>query len=42
MGVKAKVNEINKRLIKNKGGVPAQLQALFRKLKEFEKEKLPF
>ena len=30
----AKVNEIYKRIIKSKVGVPSQIQTLFRKLKE--------
>ena len=41
MGELAKVNEIDKRMIENKGGVLAQLQSLFRKLTEVEGEKLP-
>ena len=41
MGELAKVNEIDKRLIENKGGVLAQLQSLFRKLTEVEGDKLP-
>jgi len=41
MGELAKVNEIDKRMIKNKGGVLAQLQSLFRKLTEVEGDKLP-
>ena len=42
MGELAKVNEIDKRIIENKGGVLAQLQSLFRRLTEVEGEKLPF
>ena len=34
MGELAKVNEIDKRMIENKGGVLAQLRSLFRKLTE--------
>jgi branched-chain amino acid aminotransferase len=41
MGELAKVNEIDKRMIENKGGVLAQLQSLFRKLTEVEGDKLP-
>ena len=41
MGELAKVNEIDKRMIENKGGVLAQLQTLFRKLTEVEGDKLP-
>ncbi|MBT4292787.1 NADP-dependent isocitrate dehydrogenase [bacterium] len=36
-----KVNEIDKRMIENKGGVLAQLQSLFRKLTEVEGDKFP-
>ena len=42
MGELAKVNEIDKRIIENKGVVLAQLQSIFRKLTEVEGEKLPF
>ena len=42
MGELAKVNEIDKRIIENKGGVLSQLQYLFRRLTEVEGEKLPF
>ena len=42
MGELARVNEIDNRKIKNKGGVLMQLQSLFRKLTEVEGEKLPF
>lgn len=42
MGELAKVNEIDKRIIENKGGVLSQLQSLFRRLTEVEGEKLPF
>jgi branched-chain amino acid aminotransferase len=42
MGELAKVNEIDKRIIENKGRVLSQLQSLFRRLTEVEGEKLPF
>jgi branched-chain amino acid aminotransferase group I len=42
MGELARVIEIDKRKIENKGGVLMQLQSLFRKLTEIEGEKLTF
>ena len=42
MGELARVIEIDKRKIENKGGVLIQLQSLFRKLTEIEGEKLTF
>ena len=42
MGEFARVVEIDKRKIENKGGVLMQLQFLFRKLTETEGEKLTF
>tara|TARA_B110000444_G_scaffold181353_1_gene170174 strand:- start:490 stop:618 length:129 start_codon:yes stop_codon:yes gene_type:complete len=41
MGELVKVNEIDKRRIKNKGGLLSQLQSLFRKLTEVARDKLP-
>jgi len=42
MGELARVNEIDKRKIENKGGVLMQLQSLFRNLTEIEGERLLF
>ena len=42
MGELAKVNEVDNRMIENRGGVLGQLQSLFRKLTEVEGDKLPF